>query len=451
MTPVLGGEELARLRTSHGRLLRDRRRRRIVPLLGAVLAVIYLIFCWSFFNFPGALGSAQWDRAGNYVADWYSWEASPRFRFGEDRIAVEWTRSLLGDNPDPDWIRQTGSGGYTVLFSDRSRIEIERGRVRVHLDGVSYLVEITSQGALLPEGAPPAMALKSGRVTVDFGFAGLAEIRSSQVYVRKRFLGWPNFFFDTRSPFFGMDPGELWEAARSTDRLDPRMPNWQLLFAEFFYNSEWQHLDVMAKLLQTIVMAFVGTLFAALVAFPLCFLAAGNITRNRLTNWLIKRCFDLLRSIDMLIWALFFVRGFGPGPIPGIAAIFFTDTGTLGKTGTEALENIDDKPREGMQSVGASPANVQRFGVVPQVLPVFLGQVLYFWESNTRSATIIGAVGAGGIGLKLIEAMRTNQDWENVAYMVLLILVVVYVFDTASAKLRARLTGAPSEREEPAR
>jgi phosphonate transport system permease protein len=188
-------------------------------------------------------------------------------------------------------------------------------------------------------------------------------------------------------------------------------------------------------------MAFVGTLFAAIVSFPLSFLAARNVTRNRLTNWVAKRGFDLLRSVDMLIWALFFVRGFGPGPIPGIAAIFFTDTGTLGKTSTEAIENIDDKQREGVRSVGASPVSIQRYGVVPQVAPVFLSQVLYFWESNTRSATVIGAVGAGGIGLKLIEAMRTNQDWENVAYMVLLILIVVFVFDNLSNALRSRLIG----------
>ena len=127
--------------------------------------------------------------------------------------------------------------------------------------------------------------------------------------------------------------------------------------------------------------------------------------------------------------------------IPGIAAIFFTDTGTLGKTNTEALENIDDKQREGVRSVGAPPSAVQRYGVVPQVLPVFISQALYFWESNTRSATIIGAVGAGGIGLKLIEAMRTNQDWENVAYMVILILIVVFIFDNLSNALRSRLIG----------
>ena len=94
-----------------------------------------------------------------------------------------------------------------------------------------------------------------------------------------------------------------------------------------------------------------------------------------------------------------------------------------------------------MRSVGASPASVQRYGVVPQVLPVLVSQSLYFWESNTRSATIIGAVGAGGIGLKLWEAMRTNSDWENVAYMVLLILIVVFIFDNISTALRQRLIG----------
>ncbi len=124
-----------------------------------------------------------------------------------------------------------------------------------------------------------------------------------------------------------------------------------------------------------------------------------------------------------------------------MSAIFFTDTGTLGKLYSEALENIDDKQREGVKSVGAPEITVKRFGILPQVLPVFASQALYFWESNTRSATIIGAVGAGGIGLKLWEAMRTNSDWENVAYMVVLILGVVFLFDAASNALRSRLIG----------
>ena len=115
--------------------------------------------------------------------------------------------------------------------------------------------------------------------------------------------------------------------------------------------------------------------------------------------------------------------------------------GALGKVYAEALENVDDKQREGVKSVGASPASVNRFGVVPQVLPVFISQSLYFWESNTRSATIIGAVGAGGIGLKLLEAMGTNSDWDKVAYMGLLILGVVFLFDNVSNAIRSRLIG----------
>jgi phosphonate transport system permease protein len=188
-------------------------------------------------------------------------------------------------------------------------------------------------------------------------------------------------------------------------------------------------------------MAFAGTLLAVAVAFPLSFLAARNITPSRIVNQVTKRFFDFQRTVDGLIWALFFIRAFGPGPIPGIAAIFFTDIGSLGKLYAEALENIDDKQREGMRSVGAPPVVVQRYGVLPQVLPVFVSQALYHFESNTRSATIIGAVGAGGIGLKLLEAMRTNQDWENVFYMVLLILVVVYLVDALSGMLRRRLAG----------
>jgi phosphonate transport system permease protein len=261
------------------------------------------------------------------------------------------------------------------------------------------------------------------------------------VRIRKRFLGWANFLFDTSSPFFGKPVSEIATLIVSGDRIQPDRSNLSLAWNNILYNSEWQHLDVWEKLLQTVVMAFIGTLFAMLVAFPLSFIAARNIFANRPANQIAKRLFDFLRSVDMLIWALFFTRAFGPGPLAGISAIFLTDTGTLGKLYSEALENIDEKQREGVRSVGASPVAVQRYGTVPQVMPVFLSQALYFWESNTRSATIIGAVGAGGIGLKLWEAMRTNSDWENVAYMVLLILLVVFIFDGISNALRSRLIG----------
>ncbi|TIT48376.1 MAG: ABC transporter permease, partial [Mesorhizobium sp.] len=165
-----------------------------------------------------------------------------------------------------------------------------------------------------------------------------------------------------------------------------------------------------------------------------------NITPSGVLSQGLKRFFDFMRSVDMLIWALFFTRAFGPGPLAGSAAIFFTEIGTLGKVYSEGLENIDDKPREGVLSTGANGLLVQRYGVMPEVIPIFISQTLYQWESNTRGATIIGAVGAGGIGLKLWEAMRTNSNWANVFYMVLLILLVVFIFDNISNFLRRRLS-----------
>nr|WP_244423587.1 phosphonate ABC transporter, permease protein PhnE [Nitratireductor pacificus] len=331
-----------------------------------------------------------------------------------------------------------------VSLGGENRILIEPGRVAVTRGDETLVLDVERNVSVTPQGDLPEWASQrapGAKVIVRFGFAGRAEIEDDEVKVRRRFLGWENFVFDTRSSYWGKPASEVLGLVAFGERIEPARSNLALAWDNIVNNADWQHGDVWLKLLQTIVMAFAGTVLASLLAFPLAFAAARNITPNRFANQALKRFFDFLRSVDMLIWALFFTRAFGPGPLAGISAIFFTDTGTFGKLYSEALENIDDKQREGVRSVGASPASVQRFGVVPQVLPVFLSQSLYFWESNTRSATIIGAVGAGGIGLKLWEAMRTNQDWENVAYMVILILIVVFVFDNISTMLRQRLIG----------
>ncbi|PKA43962.1 phosphonate ABC transporter, permease protein PhnE [Rhizobium sullae] len=330
-----------------------------------------------------------------------------------------------------------------VAMSSSSSIEMTANKAVLTRGGATVVVPMGGPDIRIDAPLPDwASQRRPGeKIIASFGFAGWAEVTTNDVKIHKRFLGWANFLFDTRSPFFSKPSSEIASLVLGGPRIDPERSNLALAWDNILYNSEWQHLDVWTKLLQTIVMAFVGTLFASLIAFPLAFVAARNITRNRFANQVTKRFFDFQRSVDMLIWALFFTRGFGPGPLAGISAIFFTDTGTLGKLYSESLENIDEKQREGVRSVGASPMAVQRFGVLPQVLPVFASQALYFWESNTRSATIIGAVGAGGIGLKLWEAMRTNQDWENVAYMVILILIVVFLFDAASNALRQRLMG----------
>ena len=349
---------------------------------------------------------------------------------------------LAPPKAEPETVRQEVVTRAVVSMGNAGSIEVLPKHVMVRRGSENFSVTLGPGHKVSPQGALPDWSIQKyagEKIIVYFGFAGRAEIDYDGVKVRRRFLGWENFIFDTNSPFWGKSAGTVMGLLFSGERLDPDRSNLSLAINNILYNEEWQHLDVWIKLLQTIVMAFVGTLFAGIVAFPLAFIAARNITANRFLNQITKRFFDFQRSVDMLIWALFFTRAFGPGPLAGISAIFFTDTGTLGKLYSEALENIDDKQREGVKAVGAAPVVVQRFGVLPQVLPVFLSQALYFWESNTRSATIIGAVGAGGIGLKLWEAMRTNQDWENVAYMVILILGVVFVFDTISNALRSRL------------
>jgi phosphonate transport system permease protein len=435
--------ERGRLEAKYPEVFRQGFLKRWGLLLAGLATLAYLAFCFFFFGVGPALQNGKWDRAAIYVQDWYSWRAQPRLRFEDGRVNAEWSsRGQYAEGAVIDWLTPHEDGSMTATFgAEDDRLEITPTQVDVYLDGRAWPVTITADAAQAPVDAPSAIEQDGAKVLVHYGFAGQAEIRGNQVAVQRRFLGWANFLYDRDSVLWGHDLFGTIGLLFSDERVDPDRSNAQLIVDEFLGNRAWQHADILTKLMQTLVMAFVGTLFATLIAFPLAFIAARTITPNRAANWLMKRVFDFLRSIDMLIWALFFTRGFGPGPIPGIAAIFFTDTGALGKVYAEALENVDDKQREGVKSVGASPTAVNRFGVVPQVLPVFISQSLYFWESNTRSATVIGAVGAGGIGLKLLEAMGTNSDWDKVAYMVLLILGVVFLFDNLSNALRSRLIG----------
>jgi phosphonate transport system permease protein len=445
MTNVLAMDdaERARLKSEHAAVLHKPWWQRWALLIGLVVTVLYLGFCYAFFNVGPAFENGKWDRAALYLQDWYSWRAQPRLKFADGKVEATWSsRGQYPADAKIDWLTPQADGSMTVTFgSEGDRLEVAPTLVTAYVGGTAHAITIGAATATAPADAPGAVRQDGTKVIVDYGFAGQAEVRTNQVYVQRRFLGWSNFWFDTRSAYWGLNPLEVIGLMFSPERIDPARSNLDTAVKDFLGNGVWQHGDILSKLLQTLVMAFVGTLLATLFAFPLAFIAARNITRSRPVNWLMKRTFDLLRSIDMLIWALFFTRGFGPGPIPGIAAIFFTDAGALGKVYAEALENVDDRQREGVKSVGASASVVNRFGVVPQVLPVFISQSLYFWESNTRSATVIGAVGAGGIGLKLLEAMGTNSDWDKVAYMVLLILAVVFIFDNISNALRSRLIG----------
>jgi phosphonate transport system permease protein len=199
-------------------------------------------------------------------------------------------------------------------------------------------------------------------------------------------------------------------------------------------------LQYLQALGQTLAIAFLGTFMAAILAFPLGFLAARNVVASRILRLLTRRGLDSLRSVDTLVWALIWINVVGLGPFAGALAIMSSDIGAFGKLMSEAIEAADRKPMEGVVSVGGSPLHRVWFGILPQVLPVFASQVLYYFESNTRSATIIGIVGAGGIGLLLAEQIRI-LEWQQVSFLILLILVTVAVIDAISSRLRAAIIG----------
>jgi phosphonate transport system permease protein len=173
---------------------------------------------------------------------------------------------------------------------------------------------------------------------------------------------------------------------------------------------------------------------------PLGFLGAGNVVTAWALRFSVRRLFDGFRGIDQLIWALAYVRAVGLGPLAGVLAIATADIAVLAKLYAEAIENVEPRQTEGVTAAGGGWAERLRFGVLPQVLPVMLAQVLYFFESNTRAAAILGVVGAGGIGLQISERIRVRA-WDEVAFIILLMVVIVAAIDWGSARLRKRLIG----------
>ena len=205
------------------------------------------------------------------------------------------------------------------------------------------------------------------------------------------------------------------------------------------------HWDLFKAMLESIGIAFLGTLIAALIAVPLGFLGARNVLPISLLRFPIRRSFDFLRGIDSLVWALVYVRAVGLGPLAGVLAIATTDIGIFAKLFAEAIENVDRKQVEGVRAAGGNAVQTVRFGILPQVLPIMLSNVLYMFESNTRSATILGIIGAGGIGFALSDRIRAHR-WDEVGFIIIMIIVVVALIDFLSHLLRTRVIKAGSDR-----
>ena len=195
--------------------------------------------------------------------------------------------------------------------------------------------------------------------------------------------------------------------------------------------------DLAVAMLESVGMAFLGTLIAAVIAVPLGFLGARNVLPIRLLRFPIRRSFDFLRGVDALVWALVYVRAVGLGPLAGVLAIATTDIGIFAKLFAEAIENVDKTQVDGVRAAGGNAVKTVRFGMLPQVLPIMLSNVLYMFESNTRSATILGIIGAGGIGFALSDRIRAHR-WDEVGFIIVMIIVVVALIDFLSHGLRTR-------------
>jgi phosphonate transport system permease protein len=197
----------------------------------------------------------------------------------------------------------------------------------------------------------------------------------------------------------------------------------------------------LAALGQTLSIAFIGTLLAAILAVPFAFLAAKNVVPSQVLHLLTRRSLDSIRSVDTLIWALIWIGVVGMGPFAGVLAIMSSDFGAFGKLMSEAIETADRRATDAVIASGGRRLHAIRFGIVPQVLPVIASQVLYFFESNVRSATIIGIVGAGGIGLHLFEEIQV-LEWRHASCLILMVLITVAAIDFVSQRLRSAIIGA---------
>jgi phosphonate transport system permease protein len=417
------------------------KRRMAFALPAAILA--YLVYAAISFDVASLVQRARFDNAAILLSDFWSHKThvTRDNRTGKLTVAIEGeSKGTYPEGMLPDWVAVAGNvttidlgTGHVVTYDDAgARMVVPGyGTIDIRPDGDKPVLTA-------PEPIPDWIAVAENRIGVTTP-AGRFTYTRSKVETFRYHAGWELWFFTLDSPFYGKSFGQLAALALAGDRIDPTRSNLGFMASEFWTNKMWRHGDVVWAIFETILMAFLGTMTAAIVALPLSFLAARNFNPLGPLRFAARRVFDFIRGVDGLIWTIILSRAFGPGPMTGAIAIAITDTGTFGKTFSEALENIDEKQVEGVRSTGANGLLRARFGVIPQITPVLLSQVLYYLESNTRSATVIGAIVGGGIGLLLTQAIITQKDWEEVAYYMVLIILMVMLMDSLSGWLRRKL------------
>jgi phosphonate transport system permease protein len=409
------------------------RTKRLIAFATPAVILAYFTYIFFAFDVAGLASRARLDNAAILLSDFWSYKTHVTRDNGSGDLTVAIEGEKKGTYPAgqlPEWVTVQGDvttidlGAGNVVTYDKAAARFvvpEYGIIDIRPDGEKLVLTA-------PEPLPDWINVTDTRISVTTDQGRFAYSRSKLETFRYQ-PGWELFFFTLDSPFSRKSVAELASLATTGDRIDPARSNIGFMLSEFWTNKMWHHRDVAWAMYETLLMAFLGTMGAALIALPLAFLAASNFTPLRVIRFGFRRVFDFIRGVDGLIWTIILSRAFGPGPMTGALAILITDT----------LENIDDKQVEGIRSTGANAVQRARFGVIPQITPVLLSQVLYFLESNTRSATVIGAIVGGGIGLLLTQAIITQKDWEEVSYYMVLIVLMVMAMDTFSGWLRRRL------------
>ncbi len=228
-----------------------------------------------------------------------------------------------------------------------------------------------------------------------------------------------------------------WDTGADPVRLARGVP-WMLDFVRRSVPPDLSVLpSALAGAITTLEIAVLGTVVAAVLALPLGFLSARNVAAPPLFHPA-RAVLNFLRSVDTLVYALLFVAAVGLGPFPGVLAVVAYTTTSLAKLYSEAIEGIDRGPVDAITATGASRLQILRFGVLPQVLPLFLSYVLYRLETNIRAATVLGFVGAGGIGFYLQTYLRLI-DYPAASTVLLVTVAMVMAVDWASSRVRRRL------------
>ncbi len=425
----------------HRAALAQIRRKRAMSLAVPALVMAYLVYVFFAFDVAGLAQRARMDNARALVADSYSHKVhvTRDARSGALDVAIEGeTKGRYPSGARPAWVAADDDGKVTIDLEQGHVVRfLPEGRVDYDVPGFGT-IEIRRDGRDIATNLgpnPPAWVSASDSRVAITTEAGRLTVTRSKDEVFRYFFGWELFWFTLDSPYHGKS---FWQIAFGP-QIDPVRRNLDGAWADFWGNAMWRHADVAWAIGETVLMAFLGTFGAAVIALPVAFLAARNFAPFALLRFAIRRVCDFIRGVDGLVWTIILSRAFGPGPLTGALAILVTDVGGFGKTFSEALENVDNKQIEGVRSTGAGAVQRYRFGVIPQVTPVLLSQVLYLFEANTRSATIIGAITGGGIGLFLTQAIQTQKDWEEVTYYIVLVVIMVMLMDWLSGMVRRRL------------